>query len=126
MATRASKPSSTTGSADFTGCLTPCPIPKKRLQRVLCGREAGDRQRDGGERITVTLRIVPDEFEPHALLAVEDAGGERLAEVRVSAGLKFDAASAEVWAERPSPAGSRAAAGSAYVRQRTDNMGLVA
>ena len=53
----------------------------------------------GGERITVTLRIVPDEFEPHALLAAEDAGGERLAEVRVGAGFKLNAASAEAWAE---------------------------
>lgn len=49
--------------------------------------------------ITVTLRIVPDEFEPHALLAVEDAGGERLTEVRVGAGFKLSAASAEAWAE---------------------------
>ena len=53
----------------------------------------------GGERVTVTLNIVPDEFEPHALLAAEDAGGERLAQGRVSAGFKLTAASAETWAE---------------------------
>jgi hypothetical protein len=52
----------------------------------------------GGEYVTVTLRIVPDEFEPHAQLAAEGAAGERLAEVRVGADFKLSAASAEAWA----------------------------
>jgi len=50
-------------------------------------------------RIARSRGITPDEFEPHALLAVEDAGGERLAEVRVGAGFKRNAASEEAWAE---------------------------
>ncbi|HJV67669.1 hypothetical protein [Ideonella sp.] len=53
----------------------------------------------GGERITVTLDIVPDEFEPHALLAAQDAAGDPLAQVRVGAGFKLNAASASAWAE---------------------------
>ena len=53
----------------------------------------------GGECVTVTLRIVPDEFEPHAQLAAEGAAGERLAEVRVDADFKLSAATAEAWAE---------------------------
>jgi len=53
----------------------------------------------GDERITVTLDIVPDEFEPYAVLAAQDAMGEPLAEVRVSAGFKLNAASAAAWVE---------------------------
>jgi len=53
----------------------------------------------GGERVTVTLDIVPDEFEPHALLAAQDEAGEPLGKVRVGAGFKLNAASAATWAE---------------------------
>jgi hypothetical protein len=48
-------------------------------------------------RITVTLDIVPDEDDPHALLAAHDATGEALARVRVAAGFKLGAASAGAW-----------------------------
>jgi hypothetical protein len=48
-------------------------------------------------RITVTLDIVPDEDDPHALLAAHDAAGEALARVRVAAGFKLSAASAGAW-----------------------------
>jgi len=50
-------------------------------------------------RITVTLDIVPDDDDPHALLAAHDAAGERLAQVRVSAGFKLNRASATAWIE---------------------------
>ena len=50
-------------------------------------------------RITVTLDIVPDEDDPHALLAAQDAAGEELAQVRVAAGFKLNAASASAWIE---------------------------
>ena len=50
-------------------------------------------------RVSVTLDIVPDEDDPHALLAAVDAGGEALAQVRVSAGFKLNAASAQAWIE---------------------------
>ena len=50
-------------------------------------------------RIDVTLDIVPDEDDPHAMLAAADAGGEVLARIRVSAGFKLNAASAEAWVE---------------------------
>src|SRR5687767_10208820 len=50
-------------------------------------------------RIKVTLDIVPDEDDPHALLAAFDALGERLAQVRVSAAFKLGVASAEAWVE---------------------------
>ncbi len=53
----------------------------------------------GDERVTVTLDIVPDEFEPYAVLAAHDALGEPLAEVRVSAGFKLNATSAAAWVE---------------------------
>ncbi|CAB3779043.1 hypothetical protein [Pararobbsia alpina] len=50
-------------------------------------------------RINVTLDIVPDEDDPHALLAAEDAFGESLAKVRVSAAFKLNASSAAAWVE---------------------------
>ena len=48
-------------------------------------------------RIDVTLDIVPDEDDPHALLAAFDAAGDVLARVRVGAGFKLNAASASAW-----------------------------
>ncbi|HUG26634.1 MAG TPA: hypothetical protein VMN83_29450 [Albitalea sp.] len=50
-----------------------------------------------GERITVTLDIVPDEDDPHAMLGAHDATGEPLARVRVAAGFKLSSASASAW-----------------------------
>jgi hypothetical protein len=48
-------------------------------------------------RVSVTLDIVPDEDDPHAFLAAHDANGERLARVRVAAGFKLNAGSADAW-----------------------------
>ena len=45
----------------------------------------------------VTLDIVPDEDDPHALLAATDAFGERVAQVRVRADFRLNAASAAAW-----------------------------
>ncbi|NTV09608.1 MAG: hypothetical protein HGA47_02425 [Zoogloea sp.] len=50
-------------------------------------------------RINVTLDIVADEYEPHALLGAHDEAGELLAEVRVSPGFKLSTASANAWIE---------------------------
>ena len=50
-------------------------------------------------RIDVTLDIVPDEDDPHALLAASDASGENLARVRVAPGFKLNAGSASAWIE---------------------------
>jgi hypothetical protein len=50
-------------------------------------------------RIRVTLDIVADDDDPHALLAAADGAGERLAQVRVAAGFRLDAASARAWVE---------------------------
>ena len=48
-------------------------------------------------RISVTLDIVPDEDDPHALLGAHDALGARLAQVRVGPGFKLNATSAGAW-----------------------------
>lgn len=48
-------------------------------------------------RVTVTLDVVPDEYEPHAILAAQDAFGEPLASVKVAANFKLKAASAAAW-----------------------------
>ena len=48
-------------------------------------------------RIKVTLDIVPDEYDPHALLGACDDFGEQLAQVRVSPGFKLTMSSASAW-----------------------------
>lgn len=48
-------------------------------------------------RISVTLDIVPDEDDPHALLGARDAADEELAQVRVACGFKLNKASASAW-----------------------------
>jgi hypothetical protein len=48
-------------------------------------------------RISVTLDIVPDEDDPHAVLGAHDALGARLAQVRVGPGFKLTTASASAW-----------------------------
>ncbi len=48
-------------------------------------------------RIEVTLDIVPDDDDAHALLAATNAEGERLGGARVSAGFKLSASSAAAW-----------------------------
>jgi hypothetical protein len=50
-----------------------------------------------GRRVLVTLDIVPDEDDPHALLAAQDAFGEPLAKVRVAPGFRLTASSASAW-----------------------------
>ena len=52
-----------------------------------------------GGRMSVTLDIVPDEDDPHALLAAHDASGEQLAEVRVAVDFKLSVSSAVTWIE---------------------------
>ena len=53
----------------------------------------------GGQRILVTLDIVPDEDDPHALLAAQDAFGESLAKLRVAPNFRLTSASATTWIE---------------------------
>ncbi|MCX7139533.1 MAG: hypothetical protein NT123_00190 [Proteobacteria bacterium] len=49
--------------------------------------------------IGVTLDIVADEDDPHALLRAHDANDEPLAQVRVDQGFKLSRASASAWIE---------------------------
>ena len=48
-------------------------------------------------RIDVTLDIVPDDDDPHAMLGAFDPAGELIALVRVAVGFKLNAASADAW-----------------------------
>ncbi|MCK9686807.1 hypothetical protein [Scleromatobacter humisilvae] len=50
-------------------------------------------------RVLVTLDIVPDEFDPHALLAAQDEFGEQIAQVKVRPDFKLTMASATAWIE---------------------------
>jgi hypothetical protein len=53
----------------------------------------------GSERIRVSLQIVPDEDNPHAMLRAHDESGDELAELRVKPDFRLNAASAEAWIE---------------------------
>ena len=50
-------------------------------------------------RVTVSLDIVPDEDNPHALLAAHDESGTQLAQVRVAPSFKLNRSSATAWVE---------------------------
>ena len=52
-----------------------------------------------GNRWTVALEIVPDEFEPYALLKAIDALGSEVERVKVRAEFKLSTASATAWIE---------------------------
>ena len=49
--------------------------------------------------VEVTLDIVPDDYEPYAILTAIDPTGDELARSRVEPGFKLDRASATRWAE---------------------------
>jgi hypothetical protein len=53
----------------------------------------------GGATITVELDIVPDEYEPHAVLSATDIFGEQLSSVKVRPDFKLNTASACAWVE---------------------------
>lgn len=52
-----------------------------------------------GRRLLVSLEIVPDEDDPHAMLAAQDAFGESLARLRVAPTFKLTTSSATAWIE---------------------------
>ena len=52
-----------------------------------------------GQRVLVSLEIVPDEDYPHAVLAAQDVFGESLATIRVKPNFKLSASSAAAWIE---------------------------
>ena len=50
-------------------------------------------------RVTVLLRIVPDEDNPYAMLSAQDEGGDALAEIKVSAAFKLNRQTAQAWVD---------------------------
>ena len=50
-------------------------------------------------RVTVLLRIVPDEDNPYAMLSAQDEGGDVLAEVKVAASFKLNRQTAQAWVD---------------------------
>jgi hypothetical protein len=50
-------------------------------------------------RVTVLLRIVPDEDNPYAVLTAQDEGGDVLAEFKVDAGYKLNRQTAQAWVD---------------------------
>jgi hypothetical protein len=51
-------------------------------------------------RITVWLRIVPDEDSPYAVLSAQNEGGDPLAEVKVEASFKLNRQTAQAWVDK--------------------------
>ena len=52
-----------------------------------------------GRQWEVSLRLVPDEYEPHALLTAHDELGEQVAEERVVADFRLTEGVARSWIE---------------------------
>jgi hypothetical protein len=50
-------------------------------------------------RVTVLLRIVPDEDNPYAVLGAQNEVGDELAEVKVDAGFKLNRQTAQAWVD---------------------------
>ena len=50
-------------------------------------------------RVTVLLRIVPDEDNPYAMLTAQDEKGDALAEVKVAASFKLNRQTAQAWVD---------------------------
>jgi hypothetical protein len=50
-------------------------------------------------RVTVLLRIVPDEDNPYAVLSAQDEGCDTLAEFKVEAGFKLNRQTAQAWVD---------------------------
>jgi len=50
-------------------------------------------------RITVLLRIAPDEDNPYAVLSAQDEGGDELAEVKVDASFTLNRQTAQAWVD---------------------------
>jgi hypothetical protein len=50
-------------------------------------------------RVTVSLDIVPDEDNPHAILTAHDQNGNEIAQVKTVASFKLNRASAVAWAD---------------------------
>ena len=50
-------------------------------------------------RVSVSLDIVPDEDNPHAMLSALGESGEQLAQIKVAASFKLNRASAVAWAD---------------------------
>jgi hypothetical protein len=53
-----------------------------------------------GQRVMVSLDIVPDEDNPYGSLSAHDDAGELLAEVRVTAAFKLNRSSAIAWSDQ--------------------------
>jgi hypothetical protein len=76
-------------------------------------------------RIDVTLDIVPDDDDPHAILAACDAAGDELARVRVSAGFRLSRASASAWTVLRGATGAAQEASASHARARCRSVFMV-
>lgn len=50
-------------------------------------------------RVTVLLRIVPDEDHPYAVLSAQSESGDELADIKVDAGFKLSRQTAQAWVD---------------------------
>lgn len=57
----------------------------------------------GGKWFTVTLELVPDEYDPHAVLSAVDGEGQTVGKQRVAANHKFTRDTANAWAQAGFP-----------------------
>jgi hypothetical protein len=53
----------------------------------------------GGKWFSVTLELVPDEYEPHAVLCAVDDAGQTVAQQKVASNFKFSRDVANAWVQ---------------------------
>ena len=70
---------------------------QRQMQQLHARLHQNSTINDASGRTSVTLDIVPDDDDPHALLAAHEAAGDELARVRVTSGFKLNKASAGAW-----------------------------
>jgi hypothetical protein len=86
-------------SAFNTLVKTACEVIRRHEQQLHATLHKNVAVSTANGRITVTLDIVADEYEPYALLTALDAGNDQLAQVRVAPNFKLNADSAAAWIE---------------------------
>jgi len=70
---------------------------QRQIQQLHAARHQSITVHTQSGRISITLDIVPEDDDPHALLGAHDAQGEQLALVRVEPGFRLSKASANAW-----------------------------
>ena len=97
------------GTAFITLVKTACEFVRRSEQQLHAQLNQNVTVNGQDGRVTVLLRIVPDDDNPYALLTAQDEGGGELADIKVDAGFKLNRQTAQAWVDAgfAKPKGSR-------------------